>query len=116
VQTLLYVTDMHLGDELEVRRIHEAFPIEELDAGIGVERVAVFIGSGKFALEITVGDGDFHERFHHFLSTPRIKAFFSELSAHIENLPSANDQTGDMPLLTQMLTWRSSNVDEAPIG
>ncbi len=111
MQTVLYVTDMRLGDEHEVRRIHEAFPVEELDARIGVERIAVFIGSGKFALEITVSDGDFQQLFHQFLNSPSIKAFFSELSAHVGPLPSSDEQRGEMPLLTQMLSWRSETAE-----
>jgi hypothetical protein len=72
MQTVLYVSPMRTGDEVEVRRIHERFPLDALEGGVGVERLVVFIGSGLYALEITVGNGDFQELFHRFLRTPAV--------------------------------------------
>src|SRR6478672_6836218 len=70
VQTVLYISPMELGDELQVRQIHDRFPVDALEDGIGIEQLAAFIGSGFYALELTVADGDFQEQFHRFLATP----------------------------------------------
>jgi hypothetical protein len=106
MQTVLYVSPMELGDELQVRQIHDRFPVGALEGGIGVEELAAFIGSGFYALELTVADGDFQDQFHRFLSSPEIAQFFRELSQHIAHLPLNEEGTAEMPLTTQMLRWR----------
>lgn len=107
MQTLLYVSRMGLGDELSVRRAHEAFPIAALDRGIGVDKVAVFIGSGLYALELTVADGDVQENLHRFLSAPEVQTLFDRIRPHVKDLPNSDEQTADMPLATAMLVWQS---------
>ncbi|MBA2519312.1 MAG: hypothetical protein H0V24_06580 [Chloroflexia bacterium] len=106
MQTVLYVSPMALGDEVQVRAIHERFPVAALNRGAGVERLAAFIGSGFYALEITVADGDFQEQFHRFLATPEVAGFFQELAAHVDRLPLNREGTAEMPLATRMLDWR----------
>ncbi|MEA2530938.1 MAG: hypothetical protein QOG89_2582 [Thermomicrobiales bacterium] len=108
MQTVLYVSPMTTGDEVEVRRIHERFPLEALDAGVGVERLIAFIGSGIYALEITVGDGDFQEQFHRFLRTPAVQDLFRELSPHVKTLPGPDQETADMPLAAPTLIWQGT--------
>jgi hypothetical protein len=105
MQTVLYVSPMELGNEVQVRDIHERFPATALDSGIGIERLVAYIGSGYYALEITVADGDFQERFHSFLTDPDVGRFFRELSAHVRNLSVASEGTAEMPLATAMLEW-----------
>jgi hypothetical protein len=105
MQTVLYVSPMELGNEVQVREIHDRFPVAALDHGAGVERLVAYIGSGFYALEITVADGDFQEQFHRFLGTPEVAAFFRELSAHVNDLPTAAGETADMPLAAPMLYW-----------
>ena len=107
MQTVLCVCEMELGNEVAVREIHDAFPTEALARGIGVERVVAFIGSGYYALEITVGDGDFQENFHRFLDAPEVKELFSALAPHVRNLPSSEQGTAEMPLATAMLRWQN---------
>jgi hypothetical protein len=97
---------MTVGDELDVRRIHERFPLETLESGAGVERLVAFIGSGLYALEITVGDGDFQSQFHRFLSAPPVREFFRELSRHVEHVPLVEETTAAMPLATAMMLWQ----------
>lgn len=116
MQTVLLVSRMKLGDEVPVREIHERFPVEALDRGVGVERLVAFIGSGLYALEITVGDGDFQERFHEFLSAPEIETLFQDLRPYVDDLPYPDQQTGDMPLAAAMLVWqRSGSVDSTHV-
>ena len=103
MQTVLYVSPMRTGDEVEVRRIHEAFPLEALDAGTGVERLVAFIGSGLYAMEVTVGSGDFQEKFHRFLGRPTVQELFAKLRPFVENLPAPAQDTADMPLAVPML-------------
>ena len=105
MQTVLYLSPMRLGSEVAVRQIHTRFPVAALDRGVGVTRLVAFIGSGFYALEITVEDGDFQEQFHRFLATPEIADFFRELTAHVEHLPVTAEGTAAMPLATQMLQW-----------
>ncbi len=38
MKTVLYVSPMTLGDEVQVREIHQRFPVERLERGVGVER------------------------------------------------------------------------------
>ena len=105
MQTVLFVSPMTLGDELQVRDLHEAFPVAALDRGVGVRRLRVFIGSGFYALEITVDEGDFQEQFHHFLDTPEVARFFAALGAHVQDLPKPGEETAAMPLAAPMLEW-----------
>lgn len=105
MQTVLYVSPMTLGDEVQVRAAHESFPVETLEQGVGIERLKAFIGSGFYALEITVADGDFQEQFHRFLGTPEVVAFLDQLRPYIQGLPTPDEGTADMPLGTQMLEW-----------
>jgi hypothetical protein len=105
MQTVLFVSPMTLGDEVQVRELHEHFPVEALQRGTGVERLRAFIGSGFYALEITVGEGDFQEQFHRFLDTPEVAAFFEALGAHVQDLPKPGEETAAMPLAAPMLAW-----------
>ena len=106
MQTVLYVTPMQLGHEVQVRQIHDRFPVAALARGVGIERLVAFIGSGFYALEITVADGDFQEQFHRFLATPEIARFFMELTEHVAHLPLTAEGTAEMPLATPMLRWQ----------
>ena len=116
MQTVLYVSEMQVGDELEVRAAHDRFPAEALGRGIGVERVVVFIGSGYYALELTVADGDFQENFHRFLGEPEVKALLDALQPYVRNLPRTEQGTADMPLATAMLIWQSQpGVDQTAV-
>ena len=105
MKTVLYVSPMTLGDEVQVREIHQRFPVEQLDRGVGVERLSAFIGSGFYALEITVSDGDFQEQFHRFLDTPEVVSFFQELGDYVQNLPYPGEETAEMQLAAPMLEW-----------
>ncbi len=105
MRTVLYVSPMKLGHEVRVRQIHDRFPIEALERGAGVGRLAAFIGSGFYALELTVADGDFQAQFHRFLGTPEVARFFRELTAHVEHLPLTAEGTAVMPLAAPMFRW-----------
>lgn len=108
MQTVLYVSKMTTGNEVEVRKIQSAFPVDVLDRGIGVDRMVAFIGSGLYALEITVADGDFQEQFYHFLGTPEVRSLFDRLRPYVESLPSADQHTADMPLMAAAMLWQST--------
>jgi hypothetical protein len=105
MHTVLFVAPMTLGDEVQVRQIHERFPVEALERGAGVERLRAFIGSGFYALEITASDGDFQEQFHRFLDTPEVAGFLTALGEHIQNLPQPGEETAAMQLAAPMLDW-----------
>ncbi len=105
MQTVLFVSPMTLGDEVQVREIHARFPVEALDRGAGLERLRAFIGSGFYALEIAVDEGDLQGQFHRFLDTPEVAAFFAALGAHVRDLPKPGEQTAAMPLAAPMLEW-----------
>ena len=105
MQTVLFVSPMTLGDERQVRQIHEGFPVDALDRGAGVERLRAFVGSSVYALEITVGEGDFQEQFHRFLDTPEVAAFFAALGAHVQGLPRPGEETAAMALAAPLLEW-----------
>ena len=111
MQTVLFVSPMTLGDEVQVREIHERFPVEALGRGAGVERLRAFIGSGFYALEITVEAGDFQEQFHRFLDTPEVAAIFAALGAHVQGLPQPGEETAAMPLAAPMLEWERGKHD-----
>ena len=105
MQTVLYVSPMTLGDEHEVRASHDAFPVEALEGDSGVEALRAFIGSGYYALEITVSDGDFQEQFHRFLDNPAVVELFTALRPYVSDLPRPGEQTADMPLAAPMIEW-----------
>ncbi len=105
MQTVLFVSPMTLGDELQVRIIHERFPVEALERGAGVGRLRAFIGSGFYALEITVDASDFQAQFHRFLDTPEVAAFFTALGPHVQGLPKPGEETAAMPLAAPLLEW-----------
>jgi len=113
MQTLLYVSELEIGHELAVREAHEAFPVEALQSGIGVDRLLVFIDSGYYALEITVSDGDVQENFHRFLGAPEIQALFTGLRPYVKNLPQADAKTAELPLATAMLLWQKPGVPDS---
>jgi hypothetical protein len=116
MQTLLYVSRMERGDETAVRAAHERFPLAALDAGIGVERIVAFIGSGMYALEITVADGDVQENLHRFLDHPDVQRLFDELRPHVATLPLPGAQTADLPLATAMILWQApGHVDATSV-
>jgi hypothetical protein len=105
MHTVLFVSPMTLGDEVQVREIHERFPVEALERGVGVERLRAFLGSGFYALEITASDGDFQDQFHRFLDTPEVTAFFKVLGEHVQDLPQPGEETAAMQLAAPMLEW-----------
>ncbi len=105
MQTVLLVSELEVGSEVAVREMHERFPIEVLEGDIGVERLVAFIGSGRYALELTVSDGNFQENFHRFLATPEVRGLFEELREHVPDLPTPETGTAHMPLATAMLLW-----------
>ena len=106
MQTVLYVSPMTLGDELDVRTIHENFPLDALEHASGVESLQAFIGSGFYALLITVGDGDFQEQFHRFLETPAVDELLTALQPFVSDLPQHGEQTADMPLAAPLIQWK----------
>lgn len=107
MQTVLFVSTMTLGHEHEVRQIHERFPIEALEQGAGVTRVTAFLGSGFYALELTVDDEtrDFQTSFHEFVQTPAVQQVFEELRAHVDELPAPADETGHLHLASPLFHW-----------
>ncbi len=105
MQTVLLVSKLNVGNEVAVRQIHDGFAMDTLEQGIGIERLVAFIGSGYYALELTVADGDFQEGFHRFLSTAEVKDLFSNLRPYVPDLPTPDTETGHMPLATAMLLW-----------
>ncbi len=113
MQTVLHVSRMNVGDEVAVREAHDAFPVEALQRGIGVDRLVVFIGSGYYALEITVGDGDFQENFHRFLGAPEVQQLFAAIRPHVQDLPSPDAKTADLPLATAMLLWQTPGAADS---
>lgn len=110
MQTVLYVSPMELGDEVAVRAAHDAFPAEALQRGLGLERLVIFIGSGFYALELTVGDGDFQENLRRFLDAPEVRHLFDALAPYVKNLPAPDAKTADMPLATAMLLWQAEGT------
>ncbi len=105
MQTVLLVSKMEAGNEVAVRKIHDGFAMDTLEQGIGIERLVAFIGSGYYAIELTVGNGDFQEGFHRFLAAAEVKELFSNLRPYVPDLPSPETETGHMPLATAMLLW-----------
>lgn len=114
MQTVLLVLPMTLGEEVAVRDLHERFPVEALERGVGIERLVAFIGSGMYALEITVSEGDFQEQFHRFLGTPEVARFFDELRRYVQDLPTPTQETAEMQMAAPMLEWQRSRAGVAP--
>lgn len=108
MQTVLYVSSMTLGSEIEVRQIHEKFPVEALARGAAIEQIAAFIGSGFYALQMTVADddGDFQERFREFVAAPEVQAFFDALRPYVDELPAADSQTAELHLASPLMFWQ----------
>lgn len=106
MQELLFVSTMTLGDEVQVRALHDDFPYGVLGPDAGVERVRAFIGSGFYVLEITLQDGDVQEQLHRFLAVPEVDRFFGSLRAHVQTLPRPDQGTADMPLAAPLIDWR----------
>jgi hypothetical protein len=105
MRSVLFVTTMNLGDELQVREIHHQFPSAVLANDAGVERVRAYIGSGHYALELGVNDGDFQEAFARFTSTPAVMEFFDALRPYVQDLPIPGQETASLPLAAPILDW-----------
>lgn len=109
MQTVLYVSSMTLGDEIEVRRAHEDhFPIDALADGHAVDQVAAFIGSGFYALQLHFAgeEGDFQRRFREFVQMPQVQAFFDLLRPYVDELPEPESQTAELHLASPLLYWQ----------
>lgn len=113
MQTVLHVATMRVGQEGAVRQAHNDFPIAALERGIGIERLVAFIGSGLYALELTVADGDFQENFHRFLRDPDVQRLFTAIQPHVSALPEPESTTGSLPLASAMMLWQSSALTDA---
>lgn len=113
MQTVLFVGQMATGDEVDVRRVHERFPVEALERGIGVERLVAFIGSGYYALELTVSGDEFQDAFHRFLGAPEVQELFQALRPYVRDLPSPDQTTAYIPLATAMHLWQRPRTDDA---
>jgi hypothetical protein len=107
MQTVLYVSSMTLGDEVEVRRAHERFPVEALANGHSVDQISAFIGSGFYALQLRFAgeDGDFQNRFREFVQMPQMQEFFDALRPYVDELPAADSQTAELHLASPLLHW-----------
>lgn len=107
MQTVLYVSSMTLGDEVEVRRAHEQFPTEALSASGDVDQLAAFIGSGFYALQLRFAgdDGNFQKRFHEFVGMPEVQAFFDTIRPYVDELPAADSQTAELRLASPLFYW-----------
>lgn len=108
MQTLLFVSTMTLGHEVQVREIHERFPVEAFEHGVGVEQLTAFLGSGFYALQITVDDdgSDFQTRYREFVNSPDVQRFFDELRQHVDELPAPSDETGELHFAAPILQWQ----------
>lgn len=108
MQTVLFVSTMTLGHEVQVREIHERFPVAALEKGVGVEQITAYLGSGFYALQITVNDdnSDFQTRYHEFVGDPDVQRFFDELRQHIDELPAPSDETGELHFAAPVLQWQ----------
>jgi len=116
MQTVLHVSSMDLGSEVAVREVHDRFPLDKvLAGGIGVERLVIFIGSGYYALEITVADGNFQDNLERFLTNRTVRELFSSLAPYVNNLPQPNQGTAEMPLATAMLLWQRGEGDATTV-
>lgn len=113
MQTLLYVFPMTTGDEVAVRQAHDNLPVEALERGLGIDQLVVFIGSGYYALEVTVSEGDVQANIHRFLDAPEIRALFSAIRPSVQNLPSPDAGTAEMPLATAMFLWQRPEMDDS---
>lgn len=110
MQELLFISTMTLGDEVAVRTLHDAFPFEAMEGDAGVDRVRAFVGSGLYALEITVADDDVQGNLHRFLAAPEVERFFAALREHVHTLPSADQTTAEMPLAAPVVDWRRGST------
>ena len=112
MQTLLLLYETQQGEEHAIRAIHRTFPVHALESGIGIGQIAVFLGSGRYALQITTEDGDVQERLREFFDNPEIQEFFDRLRSHIPALPLPGTQTAFMPMTAPMLVWSAGDAAE----
>lgn len=110
MQELMFISTMTLGDEVEVRALHDGFAWDALERGGGVERVRAFIGSGFYALEVTVGEDDIQGNLHRFLGTPEVEQLFTALRPYVQDLPRPEQGTADMPLAAPLVDWRRGTL------
>ena len=98
---------MTLGSEVEVRQIHEQFPIEAIATSTSVDQISAFIGSGFYALQLTLSEsgGDFQQGFREFIGASDVQAFFDELRPFVDELPTAGSQTAELHLASPLLFW-----------
>jgi len=113
MQTLLCVFPMTTGEELAVRQAHDDLPIEALERGLGIDQLIAFIGSGYYALELTIAEGDVQQNIHRFLAAPEIQSLFAAIRPSVQNLPNPDDGTADMPMATAMFLWQRPELDDS---
>jgi hypothetical protein len=113
VQTLLFLYDTEPGDEQGIRSVHKAFPVSALSDRSGIAHIAVFLGSGRYALQVTLEDGDVQERVRQFIDHPEIQRFFDRLRSYVPGLPLPGAETAEMPIAAPMLVWSASDAAES---
>jgi hypothetical protein len=52
--------------------------------------------------------------FHRFLGTPVVQDLFKQLKPYVQDLPTPDEDTADMPLAAPMLVWRRSGDGDDP--
>ncbi len=105
MQNVLFISPVTLGDEVQIRRVHELLPTEAIAQSESVEHIQAFVGSGFYALELAFADGDFQERFRTFVSLPDVQTFFDALRPYVKSLPFPEDETADVLLASPVLYW-----------
>lgn len=105
MQTVLFISPVTLGDEVQIRQTHDLLPTEAIAQSESVERIQAFVGSGFYALELAFAEGDFQERFRTFVSLPEVQTFFDALRPYVQSLPFPDDETADVLLASPIVYW-----------
>ena len=105
MQTVLFVSPVTLGDEVQIRQVHEILPTEAIAQSESIERMQAFVGSGFYALELAFADGDFQERYRTFVSLPEVQTFFDALRPYVQSLPFPDDETAEVLLASPIVYW-----------
>jgi hypothetical protein len=105
MQTVLLISPVTLGDEVQIRQIHDSLPAEAIAQSGSVENLQAFVGSGFYALQLAFAAGDFQEQFRTFVSLPEVQTFFDALRPYVQSLPFPEDETADLLLASPVTYW-----------
>jgi hypothetical protein len=113
-ERLVHIAHIQRGNEADVRRLIERFPVMALSTP-GIAELNAFVGSAYVILEYGFR-GEFAAVFGAFRADPAVAAYLEELGHLLDDAPAPlPEMTGGQSLASQALHWdRAAGISFTP--